>query len=105
MKTGIGWLVALGAALAFATAMLLWGLAPASECSTPHQVRWGSGLPPFALFVIAGGYILVRGTVGQRLLLLVALAAVLPLYISVLSESLQIVITTEISCAARGLRE
>lgn len=104
MKTGIGWLLALGAALALATAMLLWRLAPASECSTPQQLHWLRGLPPFVLFVLAGGYTLARGSVGQRLLLLAALATVLPLYIFLLSESLQIVIATEISCAADGLR-
>ncbi len=79
--------------------MFLWGLAPASECSTPHQVHWRLGLLPFALFVVAGGYTLMQGTVGQRLLLLAALAAVLPLYVFLLSESLQIVIATEVSCS------
>lgn len=66
----IKWLVASGAAMALATAMLLWGGGPASECSTPHQIRWWGGLPVFSLFVAAGAYVVARGSVAQRVLLI-----------------------------------
>lgn len=104
MKSVIRWFVAAGAVLAFAIAMLLWGLGPASECSTPHELHWWAGLVPFALFIAAGGYIVVRGTAAQRLLLFLASAAVIPLYMAALSVSLQLVIETEIGCAAQGHR-
>jgi hypothetical protein len=104
LKSVIGWCAAAGAALAFAFAMFLWGVMPASECSTRHEVHVWAGLVPFAMFVAAGGYVVVRGTVGQRLLLFLASAAVIPLYVATLSVSLQLVFETEIDCAAQGYR-
>jgi hypothetical protein len=75
--------------------MLVWGLPPASDCGTPHQILWWPGLFPFALFVAAGGYTAWRGTVGQRLLLFLTTAAIVVAYILVLSSALQIAIDTE----------
>lgn len=96
----VTWLATLGALAALGAAMLLWGLAPASECSTPHAIHWWLGLPAFAIFTAAGGYVAVRGHAMQRLLLLLASAAIVAGYVAILSESLPIVIRTEIDCAA-----
>lgn len=98
------WLVTIGATIALATAMLLWGLAPASECSTPQEIHWWSGLPVFVFYVAAGCYIAAQGTLAQRLLLFITSAGIIVVYVAILSQSLPIVIQTEISCAAQGLR-
>lgn len=103
-KVVIQWLAASGAILALALAMLFWGLAPASECSTPHQIHFWGGLPVFGLFVATGCYVAARGTVTQRLLFFLASAAIIAVYVAVLSQSLSMVIQTEIGCAAEGLR-
>ena len=103
-KAVVKWLAASGAALALGVAMLLWGLGVASECSTPHQIHWWAGAPPFALFVALGGYVAARGSVAQRLLLFIASAAIISAYVAMLSASLPMVIATEISCAAQRMR-
>ena len=98
------WLVSIVATLALALAMLIWGLGPASECSTPPQIHWWIGFPVFGLFVAAGGYVSAQGTAAQRLLLFMASAAIVAGYVAILSRSLPMVIETEIGCAAEGLR-
>ena len=102
MTKVISWFVAIGALLVLAVAMLAWGLAPASECSTPHQIHWWGGLPAFAIFMLLGGYIAARGSLAQRLLLFLASGAVIAAYVGVLSLSLPMVIQTETGCAAVG---
>lgn len=97
-----GWFAATGAALALGIALLLWSVAPASECTTPQQVQWWAGLAPFCLSVVAGGYTALRGTAAQRLLLLVVSAVLVAGYVWALSRSLPIVIDTEVTCAASG---
>ncbi len=105
MSSGVSkWLATGGAVLALAVAMLLWGLAPASECSTAHRIHWLAGLPAFGLFVAAGGFVAARGSLAQRLLLFMASAAILAAYVAMLSASLPMVMQTEIGCAAAGLR-
>lgn len=104
MSKAIGWVTAISAALALAFAMLLWGLGPASECSTPHQIHRWAGVIPFVLFVAAGAYTSARGTAAQRLLLFVTSAATVAAYIWVLSFSLPMVIETELGCAATDQR-
>lgn len=104
MSKTIGWATTIGAVLAFALAMLIWGLGPASECSTPHQIHRWAGVLPFAFFVAAGAFMSARGTAAQRLLLFVASAVTIAAYVWVLSLSLPMVIETEISCAATAQR-
>ena len=98
------WLITIGATIVLAMAMLLWGLAPASECSTPQEIHFWIGFPVFVFFVAAGCYIAARGTLAQRLLLFIASAAIVAGYVATLSRSLPMVVQLEISCAAEGLR-
>jgi hypothetical protein len=104
MSKTIGWVTAFGAALAFALAMLLWGVGPASECSTPHEVHRWAGFLPFTFFIAAGAFTAARGTAAQRLLLFVTSAVTVAAYVWVLSFSLPMVIETEIGCAATAQR-
>ena len=99
-----GWPAVGIAALAFGFAMLLWGLAPASECGTPHEIRWPAGFLPFLVFLAAGSQTVVRGDVAQRLVLFVTVATTIAAYTWLLSRSVPMVIQTEISCAARAHR-
>jgi hypothetical protein len=99
-----GWIAAVAGSLAIGVAMMLWSLAPSSECSTPDQIQWWSGLVPFGLFVVAGAYTIVRGTIAQRLLIFLASAAMVAAYVWVFSRSLPIVIDTEIGCATTSDR-
>lgn len=89
------------ALLALLLAMLLWGLAPASECGTPHEIRWWAGLLPFLVFLVIGIRIVGQGDPGRQMTLFLASAAVVATYTLVLSLSLPMVIATEISCAAQ----
>jgi hypothetical protein len=98
------WLITIGATIALAMAMPLWGLASASECSTPQEIHFWIGFPVFVFFVAAGCYIAARGNPVQRLLLFIASAAIVAGYVATLSRSLPMVIQLEISCAAEGLR-
>jgi hypothetical protein len=103
-RAAMKWLVTIGATIFLATAMLLWGLVPASECSTPQEIHWFTGFPVFVFFLAAGCYIATRGTLAQRLLLFIASAAIVAGYVATLSQSLPMVLQLEISCAAQGLR-
>ncbi len=94
------WLATIGSIIALTVAMLSWGLTPASECSTSHSIDWWRGLSFFATFVVAGGFIAARGNTAQRVLLFLTSAAVIAGYVAVLSQSLPIVIQTEIGCTA-----
>ncbi len=98
------WLITIGATIVLAMAMLLWGLAPASECSTPQEIHFWIGFPVFVFFVAAGCYIAARGTLAQRLLLFIASAAIVGRACSDTLEAFPMVVQLEISCAAEGLR-
>ena len=88
-----------------AIAGFLTSLPPASECSTAQEMHWLLAAPFFALFVIAGAYAIVKGSIAQRVILFIAVAAISAAYVHFLSVSLPMVFETEISCAARGERQ
>jgi hypothetical protein len=98
------WLLAAVAAGAFALAALFSGLAPASECGTPHAIHARMAAAPFLLFVAAGGYVFLRGGAALRLLLFAWMALVLAAYVWTLGLALPMAFEIEIGCAQAGRR-
>jgi hypothetical protein len=92
------------AIIGLAIAGFLSSLPPASECSTAHKIHWLLAAPFFSLFVVAGAYAIVKGSVAQRIILFIAVAMIIAGYVTGLSSSLPMVFETEISCAAQGGR-
>lgn len=85
-------IVTASAIVAFGLAMLLWGLVPSSDCSTPPQIHWLAGMISFSIFAVTGIYISARGTRAQCVLLLASVVLIVPIYMWVLSLSLPMVI-------------
>ena len=99
-----GWLASGASIVLLALAMLIWSVAPASECSPTQNIDWWMGLLPFVLAVAAGAYALTVGSRAQRLTLFLISMAIIAGYVRTLSQSLPIAFATEISCAAEAKR-
>jgi cytochrome bd-type quinol oxidase subunit 2 len=93
------WVAVVAAAVALAFAALVSSVAPASECSTGHDIHWWIAAPFFALFLAAGAYVVAAGNVAQRLTLFLASGLLMSSYVAVLAASLPMVYETEIGCA------
>ena len=98
------WVASGTAVILLALAMLIWSVAPASECSTFQGINWWMGLLPFVLAVAADTYAIAFGSRPQRLTLFLISMAIVAGYVWTLSQSLPIAFATEISCAAEAKR-
>lgn len=103
-NTAKGWIAVIVAGGALTASYFTASIPVASECSTPHELRWWVAAPFFAFYVVAGAYVMVIGGRALRLLLFIGTALAVAAYVAGLSMALPLIIETEISCAAAGER-
>lgn len=99
-NTARGWIAVIVAGGALTASYFTASIPVASECSTPHELRWWVAAPFFALYVVAGAYVMAAGGRAHRLLLFIGTALGVAVYVGGLSMALPLIIETEISCAA-----
>lgn len=103
-NTATGWIAVIVAGGALTAAYLTASIPVASECITPHELRWWVAAPFFALYAVAGAYVMAVGGRALRLLLFIGTVLTVAVYVAGLSMALPLIIETEISCAAAGER-
>jgi hypothetical protein len=100
MSALLRWSAVAAAVGGLCMAGLTASLGPASECSTRPEVHWWIATPFFALFVIAGAYVVAAGTRVERLVLFLFAALTMAGYIWGLAMAVPEVVQFGINCPA-----